>query len=82
MEERGADYVSESTGEFLMTETMQPRLKAGAMRMVFSAHALNSFKEHGADYVCESTGEFLFTEKMRPHLKARCNIVPPGREAW
>merc|ERR1712039_735305 len=37
--EHGADYVCESTGVFLTTEKVQPHLKAGAKKIVFSAPA-------------------------------------------
>ncbi|CAK0906309.1 unnamed protein product, partial [Prorocentrum cordatum] len=37
--EHGADYVRESTGVFLADEKIQPRLKAGAKKVVFSAPA-------------------------------------------
>jgi len=37
--EHGAEYVCESTGVFLTTEKVQPHLKAGAKKIVFSAPA-------------------------------------------
>merc|ERR1712151_1440673 len=37
--EHGAEYVCESTGVFLTTEKIQPHLKAGAKKGVFSAPA-------------------------------------------
>merc|ERR1719357_1258813 len=37
--EHGAEYVCESTGVFLATEKVQPHLKAGAKKVVFSAPA-------------------------------------------
>merc|ERR1711976_485926 len=37
--EHGAEYVCESTGVFLTTEKIQPHLKAGAKKLVFSAPA-------------------------------------------
>merc|ERR1712054_295586 len=37
--EHGAEYVCESTGVFLTTEKVQPHLKAGAKKVVFSVPA-------------------------------------------
>eukprot|EP00959_Pyramimonas_sp_CCMP1952_P217546 4549581-Pyramimonas_sp.AAC.1 len=37
--EHGADYARESTGAFLADEKIQPRLKAGAKKVAFSAPA-------------------------------------------
>ena len=68
----GAEYVCESTGVFLTTETVQPHLTAGVKKMVFSAPA----KDNSHTVVMGGT-------RRRTNSPWSASLTPPApRTAW
>merc|ERR1712157_613820 len=67
--EYGADYVCESTGVFLTDEKIQPHLKAGAKKVVFSAPAKDDSHTYKTDMNCVSCASCT-TNGLAPMVKA------------